>query len=685
MSMGFADDLSEPGMLYLRPILSTIPKGNIASIRYPDQGPDLFLYKESDIPGAKSMEIYGEQMPVLSGSEVHYEGEAICLILGETPEVLEEAEKQIIIDYESNYTLEDFDHPRQEQFFEETVLKRGSAEKAFATAHQIVEGEYLQQDPIRDAMAPIGALAVEKEGVLEIKVSSLWPEQVKKSVSEILDIPQTMIRIKPVNSFPTDGEKIMLPSLIAVWAALGCRLTGRAVKVAWDVPPTPLPFLRSPRSRIAFQTALDEKGNVVGENIDASIDLGAFSFLSKEMLTRLVIGIAGSRYTPNTLIRARGVRTSLSPTRLRCGFGIIPGLFSREVHEARIAQLLGKDPADRKLEAADKKRIPTGGSLKRRSDRLLIQQVCSASDFHRKHAAYQLMKKRPAIPGRGGIFRGIGIASGFTGDGFTAKPAGREPWSVSVLLDKNDKLTIQTRAGAFPGSVKALWKHRAGEILGINPELIDIDPIWQDLGGNGPLVCGQRLSVTTTLVEQCCNAIKRQRFNVPLPINVRKNFRSPSQAVWDREKLKGTPFHRLTWGAMVVEVDLDPFSWQPSIRGIWCAIDCGNVYDRKEASSAVRTAITRSLRRCTNGDLLISRRAREAGIFAETEQLSMYPIEISFSENRTAQPSGVAQIPGALFPSAFVSAVSQATGIYLDTLPITPELIHSFMVKGEEE
>ncbi len=679
MIQGFADDLYEPGMLYLRPILSTIPRGTITAIRTPEDFSDIMLFLERDIPGLKEIEVYGERVPVLSGSEVHYEGEAVCLICSEKAELLDTAESRVAVDYESDYTLDNFEKPRDDQFYGEISIKRGNAARAFSTASQIVEGEYTQEDPVRDTIAPIGALVTVKDGFFTVTASTLWPEQIRRSVAEVLGIPARQVEVRSVNPFPTDGEKLILPVYLAVWAALCCSRSGRPVRAAWDLPPRTLPFLRSPRSRIRIQSALNARGTVTGEKIEAFVDLGASPVLSEELFRRLAIGAAGSRYLANISLSVKGVRTSLAPARLRCGFGINQGLFAREVHETRIARILDQDPSERRIHIPGDGKTATGGQIRNRNDKKLVEMVCEASDFRRKHSAYQLMNKRNSLSRQRGQFRGIGISSGFTGNGFTSKPPGREAWTVSVLLDKKDQLTIHTRAGAYPGSVMEIWKKSAGAILGIAESSIEIVAEGEEVPGIGPLVCGQRLSVTSTLIESCCSAIKRQRFKNPLPISVKKSFRAPSAEVWDRSSMKGVPFNRLSWGACAVEVEIDPLSLQPAIRGIWCALDCGQLYHPGIAESEVRSALMKTIRRCTNGDALMDRRMRESGLYGEHELLSLPPVTISFLQNPSAPPSGISQLPGALFPAAFVSALSQAAGLYLDMLPLTPELIHSYL------
>lgn len=687
MEQPFIDTLHRPGEVIVEPVLSRVPKGIIREIRSPPSltngEKDISLLYPSEIPGTHNLDIQGERVPILSGREISYEGEPLLLLYGTNRDLLEHGAGQMVVDVESDYALEDFDHPGEPQIFGTTILSRGRWEKAFDEAERIIEAEYRQEDLVPDPVAPLGALAEEVEGSFHIHVSTLWPEQVRKSVSEVLDIPLHRVEVHPVNPFPSDGEKLILPILVSVWTALVARKSGRPARFWRTVPLPPLPFLRSPRSRITLRSAVGSDGEVSALEAEAWIDMGAFPVLSEEMIKRTLLGIAGSRYQTPFSITVRGVRTSSAPTRLRCGFGISQGSFAREVGQYRIARLLDADPADLALAMAKKKRLPTGGVIKK--DRLspLIGMVCEASDFRRKFAACQLMRKRNPTPRRGHPFRGIGFASGYTGDGFTAKPPDRSSWSVSALLDKNDTLTLKLKAGAYPGSVQEIWKEQAGAILGIDPASIRIASEDPDMPGIGPMVCGQRLTLAGSLIEGCCTSIKRKRFKHPLPLMEKKSFRAPSPDVWDRVKLSGTPYTRRSWAAVVVELEVDTVTLTPAVRGIWCSVDAGSIHSRKDAESTIRSSFLKMIRHSTSGDSLLQPLCNDSFFKPDKDNLAIPGIEISFVTNSDSSPSGVSQIAVTLFPAAFVSAYSQATGLYLDSLPVTPELIHSYLTRGD--
>jgi len=77
--------------------------------------------------------------------------------------------------------------------------------------------------------------------------------------------------------------------------------------------------------------------------------------------------------------------------------------------------------------------------------------------------------------------------------------------------------------------------------------------------------------VITKLIERSCVELRKLRFREPLPITVRRAYRAPKAEVWNGTVLDGSPFSKLSWGASVVEVEIDPIDFNPLIRGVWLA------------------------------------------------------------------------------------------------------------------
>ncbi|MCF6336047.1 MAG: molybdopterin-dependent oxidoreductase, partial [Spirochaetales bacterium] len=459
-------------------------------------------------------------------------------------------------------------------------------------------------------------------------------------------------------------------------ASLLAIKSGKEVKIV-EEPKDILEFtVKRPAVKITRKTLLNESGKIIAEDIEISVDIGAYSLFAEEILSQLILGAASVYSVSNLRIKAIAVKTSSTPMNVFKGCGIGMGVFSTETHFSRIAVFQKRNPVDLRREYLPDKnlKLPSGGVLKQVSPGNILTRVGEKSDFNRKYSAYEVLKKRQTgnmIPGNN--LRGIGIAIGYAGNGFTRKRENREAYTMKVKLDQGNRLYISSSSnGATPGNI---WKETAGKILGLEADSIEI--VRGDttiLPNSGPSFLSNDLSIMTGLVEKCCLGIKKHQFHKPLPIEEKRNFKSPGKEVWDSDKLKGMPFNALSWGAAVVEIELDPIFLRPSIRGIWTLFDIGRIHNIEAARFAAEAEILESLAWANGGSELFRQIISHTGF--ETPEKSVLPeIKIDFVMDSKRSSGGVAQIPDTIIPSAFVQALSQATGIYLDTLPVTPEII----------
>ena len=137
-----------------------------------------------------------------------------------------------------------------------------------------------------------------------------------------------------------------------------------------------------------------------------------------------------------------------------------------------------------------------------------------------------------------------------------------------------------------------------------------------------------------------------------------------------------------SWAGTVVEIEVDPVILHPVCRGIWMAVDAGSVWDKEWAGAKLEGGIIQAL-----GYTAIEVLEFEQGSIKEKEFFEYQvpgisdvpPIMIHFVEEIELQASGgikaFDELPFMGFAPAYAAAVSQATGLYIDRIPLTPEEI----------
>ncbi len=676
----FLDDINTRKMIFAHLVRSSIPKGTISSITIPKLPKGYFSIQGEDIPGNNLISVFSQEMPLLCNKTVQYEGEPILVICGPDEHKVLKFCNKTIIEYDTDYSLLGFENYQESQVSGMKKFTKGSVDSKFKGTNTIIEGEYNTSVQVLPMTYPMGAIAKYKNNILEISTASQWTFHVQKTVSDVCGIPKKDIQVKIEPYHHTYDEKLILPSIYSAIAALLAVKSGKQVRIV-EEPFQVLQFsIKRPKIKIKRRSALNSAGKIIAEDIEIDVETGAYPLFTDEILSQLILGAASIYSITNMRIKAKSITSSSPPMNVFKGCGIGMGIFSAETHLSRIAAFRQINPVEIRLEHLPKtnQKLPSGGILKLVSQRNLLNEVCQVSDFNRKYSAYEVLKKNKKNKyERHESLRGIGIAIGYAGNGFTRKRENREAYSMEVRLDQNDKLYISSSSnGTTPGNI---WKETAGRILGLDSKSIEI--VKGDttiLPNSGPSFLSNDLSIMTNLVERCCLGIKKHRFQKPLPIIEKRSFKSPGKDVWDADKLKGMPFNALSWGAAVVEIELDPVFLRPIIKGIWVIFDIGRIHDIEAARSAGEAEIYESLNWAA-GESKHYRNQVSLTDIEESEITYLPKINISFIEDSKRASGGISQLPDTLIPSAFVQAISQATGIYFDTIPVTPEIISNHL------
>ena len=676
----FLDSVNIKKGLFAHIIRSSIPKGTIASIKTPELPKGYYSISAEDIPGKNYISVFSQRMPLLCSGTINYEGEPILVICGPNETEVLKICKNTIIEYETDYSIYSFNNYHKSQIMDQKKFIRGSVDSKFKETEQTIEGEYTTDIQTLPLTYPLGAIAKFKNNIMEIDTATQWPFHVQKSVSDICNIPKKAIQVNIEPYHHTYDEKLIIPSIYAALASILALKSGKQIKIIAEPSEILFYSIKRPKIKIYRKSAINNNGKIIAEDIEISVDTGAYPLFTDELLSQLILGAASIYSITNLRIKAFAIKTSSPPMNVFKGCGIALGTFSAETHFSRISTHQKKNPIELRLEYLPKKnqKLPSGGILKQISQRDLLEKVSYKSDFNRKYSAYEILKNRQKGKLEDNMaLRGIGIAIAYTGNGFTRKREQKEAYSMQVKLDQDDKLYISSSSnGSAPENI---WKSTASGMLGLDKESIEI--VKGDtfiLPNSGPSFLSNDLSIMTNLVEKCCNGIKKQRFQKPLPIIVKRSFTSPGLNVWNPEKLKGMPFNTLSWGAAVVEIELDPIFMSPIIRGIWTIFDIGKIYNMKAALTSAESGIYEALN-WTAGSRELFHRPISSYNLDEIEKIKLPDINIDFISDSKRSSGGISQLPDAIIPSAYVQAVSQASGIYFDTIPITPEVILKYL------
>ena len=204
------------------------------------------------------------------------------------------------------------------------------------------------------------------------------------------------------------------------------------------------------------------------------------------------------------------------------------------------------------------------------------------------------------------------------------------------------------------------------EILDIPESLVKFDIESSIFDNDEPDVLENNISILTQLLKKCCSTLQHSRFRQALPITVKKTYKLMQKSLWNSESFTGQPFHSTTWGAAIAEVEISLVTYRAELRNLFIAIDCGEILDEKSAANSIKIAVCK----------LISS-------YSDMISLNNINPEIYFIPS-TENPKGIGDIINHIIPAAITSAISQAAGEPLVSMPLEPDTIFNLLTTKEK-
>ena len=235
---------------------------------------------------------------VLARDKVLYRGHAIAGVAADNVHIAEEAAKLIVVDYEPLPPVLDVrkameadapvlnDDVYTEEFGEtigkqpsniakKIVFEVGDPDAAFKKAAHVVEREFTTATVHQGYIEPHTATAVwHGDGRLTVYTSTQGSFSVRQQVSELLGIPQTLIKVVPMEIGGGFGGKISV--YLQPVAALLAKKSGRPVKLTMNranvleaTGPTPGSYMR-------VKLGADKDGKLVAGDAWMAYEAGAY-------------------------------------------------------------------------------------------------------------------------------------------------------------------------------------------------------------------------------------------------------------------------------------------------------------------------------------------------------------------------------------------------------------------------
>ena len=717
---GFYSDASREGTLYAVLVRSPAATGKIKGVTIPELPEGYFLFTASDIPGSKKVHVNGKEWKLLGYDDVSYSGEPVGILCGpdenkvlellETVSVnfdidsLESALKKAMkyhrrpvvnLSKKSN-DLSSFvseinelpsldtvlDNKRIEQNIEEQVAFREIKTGLFLkksvpqTEKKLFENtqDFISQETWKLSFLPplwketCGSFCWKEGKYLHISAPTRWTTHLMSTVANTLNIPVEDIIVHKTKTSGVFSKGLWRTSVVSTQVALASFLTSKPVKLVLTQEEQDSYMAPGVNTKITYKTAVSNEGIINGISAFIDIDVGCFNPFAQEIADRMSI-IACNFYKPQNVHITARAHTSKNPPTSICLRGIDSQVFfAIENQMQKIAEQINILPEElRRVNMQNNDKEYPFEFDSENSEECFCKAI-EISDFNRKYASYNMDAVDRVQENSNPFFalplRGIGIATSFNVSDFYGTTSFAPDCKVEVSLLQNEHVVIHSLNPSR--GIQDIWKKTASEILKIKKENISINSEFElDELPKTPEDAINTITTVNELIKKACLDIEKKRFHQALPITVKKSIPSSVKKNWNSETFSGTPFGPTSLATAVVEVELDTYTYNERIKGIWLVIDCGELFDKSAALRALRLEIQQQL------EMLV-----------KDKSIPCDNITINFIESKN-RPGQIGDLVRNTLPAAFSSALSLALATQLTNLPCTEKQIFDLIKKRE--
>ncbi len=674
----YTDDIAVPEAWYGRTIRSTIARGVIRSITLNPafDWKRVVVVTADDIPGDNVVQLIRDDQPVLApaGGEIRHREEPILLLAAPDRSTLEEAASHIRIDYEPAdpiYAIE-----QATEVFSTVEISKGRVVEGLKDVDDVEVVERTFRVGLQEQLyiEPQGAIAIpEADGTIKIIGSLQCPYYVHRALKRALRLTDQQAVVIQAETGGGFGGKEEYPSIVAVHAALLARKARRPVRLIYDRHEDLAATTKRHPGVVRHRATVTKDGTLLAQDIEIVLDGGAYCTLTPVVLSRAAIHAAGPYSCANVRIRARAVATNTPPNGAFRGFGAPQSLFAAELMVEHVAERLGISSVDLRR----KWMLRLGDTTA--TGQVLTESV--GSELVLDAALKAALAFQPSnIPT---VRRGRGLSLVFHGSGFTGSGEKKLQGTIALEALADGTFRILTASTEIGQGTKTIFCQLAADALGVGLERVVLAP--QDTSlvpDSGPTVASRTAMIVGRLVQEGAAEIKQRLQRERPPFRVEKSYIQPDSIHWDETTYRGDAYPVYAWACTIVDVDVDMTTGEVRVTDLVTAVDCGKALHPVMAEGQIEGGSLQAVGWATIEEI----KMKDGGY--QNDRLATYLIPTALDAPRIRTilvenpysrgpfgAKGIGELPMDGPAPAIVAAIHDATGVWLDEVPATPEKV----------
>lgn len=591
-------DFPHEDFLTARFYRSPFARGRIVDIKLPTLPEGYHVVDHRDVPSQNYIALIKNDWPAFAETEIRYRGQIILLVAGPDPCIVDKIISEIQIDYEEEELALTLDEAlelkggpihKEDNVYADLHLNKGDVETAFAEAHHVVEGIYETGVQEQLYLEPQGLCSwLEENGRKVVIHGSLQcPFYVKHALEEALGKSYKVRVIQAVVGGGFGGKEDY-PEIMGVPLAVAALKIAKPLRMIFDRTEDIAYTSKRHPSRTKIRTAHAEDASVIAMDFDIMINGGAYESYSLIVLQRAIFTSNGVYNFPNVRVRGRAIASNIVPSGAFRGFGAPQAIFALETHMDKVAREMNVNPLELKRKHFVRQGDPTitGGMIQEKV--ILEDLVDKAQEISGYKEKWNRYSEEP--------WRGIGMVMfnhgcGFTGDGEQTIIKA----CVKIRKDAQDMVELLVASVDMGQGPKTTFRKIASSILEIPlKQIVYNNPDTDRIPDSGPTVASRTIMVVGYLLQEAAKKLKKI-WQSGEEQETEAHYTLPPGIKWDQASLKGNAYAAFGWGVNIVEVSVDPVSWEVRVDGAWGVYDVGVPIDRRVVYGQIQGGMNQAL------------------------------------------------------------------------------------------
>ena len=572
-------------------------------------------------------------------------------------------------------------------------IRKGDMENAWSEADVIIEGSYSLPHQEHAYLQPEAAVSyIDDVGRVTVEIAGQWAHADREQIAHALDLPADRVRvIYPPIGGAFGGREDMTLQIVMAAAALKLHARGidRPLRCVWNREESIVGHHKRHRAQVTTRWGATNDGRIVAIEADAVVDAGAYNYTTNKVMSNLHLTLTGPYNVENVQVDSRAVYTHSVPGGAFRGFGSPQAAFVAESQMNKVAEVLGMDPVEiRRINALSdgddsvtQRPMPEGVS---------IQQVIEACA--RVSRWGEPIGDTPAVAGirtlganPDAVKTGRGFACALKNVGFSMGfPERCEATVILKGVDEIDTANI-AHAGADVGQgAHTVFLQMTSEALGI--PLDRVSGTFSDTatsGDSGSSSASRMTFMAGNSIQGATEEATKAWNDGDRPAVGHFRYVPPPTEYIDKDTGEGFAVFAYGYVAEAVDLAVDTETGHIQIGTVWCAIDVGRAINPGIVRGQVEGAIVQA-----HGYVLSERLSVIDGKIVNPT-LSGYlvpgakdvPERIVTEILEIPDPlgpwgaRGMAEMPFVPYAPAVIAALHDATGIWFDEFPLTPDKV----------